>query len=397
MTSVINFVSTTKIVTCIETHVKEDIMNIGLVKENLWRESRVALTPTGVAMLINNGHTVYVEQGAGELCGFLSDEYISAGARIAFSTEEVYGRADLLLRMSPVCMTHLEYLREGQMIASTMHLAVAPPEVHQALLEKRITTIGFELIQNKRGNYPLLVTMSEIAGRMCIQIAAQYLQSNRGGRGILLSGVPGVPPAVIVILGAGVVGRNAAMTALGVGAQIIILDDNVMKLRKIETLSGAHLTTSYSNAIAIEKSIRFADVVIGAVLRPGGQRTPGLVTEKMIETMKPKSLLIDVSIDQGGCFETSRPTNLVDPVYEEHGVIHYCVPNIPATVARTATHSINNALLPFVIDIANNGLAKVVDQNPPLGRSIFTHNGYCTNEHTSRIFDVPHTSIYKAL
>lgn len=372
-------------------------MNIGLVKEHRLFESRVSLTPTGVAVLAQQGHQIYVEHGAGELSGFLDEDYIQSGAKIVYSTEEVYGRADLLLKISPLTTVDLPFLRDGQIISSAMHLAIAPREVFDALLEKKITAIGIELIQNERGHYPILVAMSEIAGRMSIQIAAQYLQSNRNGRGILLSGVPGVPEAVILVLGAGVVGRNATMTALGVGAHVVVLDENVMKLRKIETLTKGLATTNYSNPVSISKSLRFADVVIGAVLRPGGERTPHLITEEMVKSMKPQSLLIDISIDQGGCAETSRPMTLSNPVFVKHGINHHCVPNIPAAVARTATHSLNNVLSPFVNDIANHGLKQVIEHIPPFSRSIFTYNGHSTNENTSKVFGVPFTKIFDAL
>ncbi|OQY28200.1 MAG: alanine dehydrogenase [Candidatus Cloacimonetes bacterium 4572_55] len=372
-------------------------MIIGLVKDNRRYESRVSLTPTGVAVLVNSGHTVYVEKGAGKLSGFLSEDYLQVGARIAYSTEEMYGRSDIVLRMSPLTVSELEFLREGQIICSAMHLSIAPKKVFDVLLEKKVTAIGIELLQHEKGYYPVLESMGQIAGRMSIQIAAQYLQSNRGGRGILLSGVPGVPPAVIVVIGAGIVGLNSALTALGIGAQVIVLDNDVGKLRRLETLASARATTSFSNEIAIKKSLKFADVVISSVLLPGGERAPHVISEDMIKKMKSRSVLIDISIDQGGCTATSRPTTLRDPVFVRHDVIHYCVPNIPASVGRTATHSLNNALLPFVSDIANKGIQGAVRSRINFGKSIFTHNGYSVNEVTSKIFDVDYTSIHDAM
>lgn len=367
-------------------------MNIGLAKEHRQNESRVALTPTGVQILTKHGHVVYVEKDAGTPSGFLNEDYVRAGGQIVYSTEEVYGRSDLLLKILPLAPSDLNYVQEGQIIGSAMHLTIAPKELVMGLLQKKVTTFGYELLKDETGYFPILGAMGEIAGRLSIQLATQYLQINHGGRGILLSGVPGVPSAEVVVLGGGVVGQNAALRAVSGGAQVLVLDNDVKKLRQIETRFDGRVTTNFANPITIARSVQYADVVVGAVLRHG-ERTPLLLTEELIQSMKPKSVFIDISIDQGGCAETSRPTTLANPTYERYDVIHFCVPNIPSAVARTATHAFNSALLPFVIAIADCGVADVIEQAPSFGNCVFTYDGLATNEMLARAFGVEYHQI----
>ncbi|RMH69929.1 MAG: alanine dehydrogenase [Gemmatimonadetes bacterium] len=370
-------------------------MIIGLAKEHHHHEARVPLTPTGVQVLTSHGHEVYVEKDAGLQSGFLNDQYIAAGAKIVYSKEEIFRRSDILLKISPLTVPDLEFIRDGQMIGSAMHLSIAPKELVKGLLDKNVTTFGYELLQDQDGNFPILNAMSEIAGALSIQIGAQYLQNNYGGRGILLDGVAGVPRAIVVILGAGVVGQHAALKAMH-AAQVIVLDNDVEKLRKLEALTQHRVTTSYANPVTIGKSVQFANILIGAVLRRG-QRAPLVLTEEMIKSMKPKSVFVDVAIDQGGCSETSRPTSWEEPTYVKHDVIHFCVPNIPSVVARTATHALNNALLPFVVALADCGLGDVIAQVPYFANCVFTYQGYATNESMAKAINVSYQPLTDVL
>jgi len=364
-------------------------MNFGIVREHPARERRVALTPAGVQALVDAGQTIYVERGAGELARFADEDYLEVGAKIVYTPEEVYGRSDIVLKVSPPADEDVLRLREGSVLFSFLHMAVAPRRVVELLLERQVTTIGYELIEMDDGNLPILQAMSEIAGQMSIPIAARYLETGQDGRGILLGGIPGVPPAAVVILGAGVVGRAAARTALGMGAQVIVLDRDLARLRRVDELLNHHVTTAAANSFNIRRGVQFADVFIGAVLIKG-ERAPHLVTEEMVKSMKPGAVIIDVSIDQGGCVETSHPTTLESPTFVKHGVIHYCVPNIPATVARTATYGLTNTLLPYMLEIAEKGIREALQTNQDIARGVCTYRGYCTMENIAHRFDVPH-------
>lgn len=285
-----------------------------------------------------------------------------------------------------------EFLCDGHMLFGFLHLAVAPRRFINLLLERRITAIGYEIIELPNGHLPILQAMSEIAGQMSIVIAARYLQNEDGGRGIVLGGIPGVPPATVVILGAGVVGQNAIRAALGLGAHVIVLDKDIDKLREVERLFNKRVETAIANVFNIEKAVQFADVLIGAVLIHGAL-TPKLVTEEMVKKMKPGSVIIDVSIDQGGCVETSRPTTIANPVFVKHGVIHYCVPNIASNVARTATHALTNVSLPYILEIAETGFSKTIKTHPYFAKGVYTHKGFCTNRNIAEIFDLEYKKI----
>lgn len=349
-------------------------MYIGIPKESRPFEYRVGLSPAGVEILTQyGGHQVFVEHEAGMGAGFSDQEYEQAGARIAYSVEEVFGRADLLLKIARPLKEELEWLRQGSILAGFLHLASSSQDQIDLVLEKKITALAYEQIEDASGALPVLRPFSLICGAMVPQIAARFLQNNRGGKGILLGGLPGVPPAEVVIIGGGAVGTSAAKALIGVGAHVTILDRSMAALEKIaERFPG--IVTMISTKRNIERATAYADVVIGAVL-VSGQRAPIVVTREMVRAMKPRSVIIDVSIDQGGCVETSRPTMHDNPTYIEENVVHYCVPNIPGVVARTASHVFVNAAIPYVLEVANHGIEAVMKSHPFIKAAINAHGG----------------------
>jgi alanine dehydrogenase len=367
-------------------------MKVGLPRENSNNEMRVGLAPAGVDALVRKGHTVYVESGAGEGSKFSDDDYSRVGAQIVFNTEEVFRRSEMVIKISSYTEKELDYCNNHQILFSFLHLAVGRKEVVEKLMKRKATAIGFELIEYRRG-LPVLHSMSEIAGPLSIQVAERYLESGiQGGRGILLGGLTGVSPAAVVILGAGVVGYTAARAALGRGAQVIVIDNDLGRLRKIDATFRKKITTVMSNPYTISRGVKFADVLIGAVLIKG-EKAPHIVTEEMVKHMKKGAVIVDVSIDQGGCIETSRVTTVSDPTYIMHNVIHYCVPNMPAIVARTATYGLTNAALPYIMNIADNGLANALMGDEGLSRGVCTHNGYCANEAVADVFNLEHKKL----
>lgn len=352
-------------------------MNIGIPKEIRPFEFRVGLSPAGVEMLTQNGHQVYVEHDAGIGAGFVDAEYESAGARISYSSDEVYGRADFLLKVARPTKAELEWLRPGTAVAGLLHLASSRRDKVDILLEKKITSIAYEQIELEDRSLPVLRPFSEVGGSMCATIAARFLQAHRGGKGILLGGVPGVPPAEVVILGSGVVGEYATKAFLGLGAHVAVISNDLAGLQRLhEQYPG--IVTLISTPRNLEKAASYADVMVGAVL-VSGQRSPIIVTRAMVQKMKPRSVIIDVSIDQGGCFETSRPTTHELPTYIDEGVIHYCVPNMPSVVARTATHAFVNAAMPYILEIANRGMDAAIKADPSLNKGVNTHGGKLVN------------------
>jgi alanine dehydrogenase len=359
-------------------------MNIGIPKERRPFEYRVGVSPAGVEILSQLGHDVFVEHGAGLGAGFSDEEYERAGARLAYSPEEVFGRADLLLKVARPLKEELEWLRPGTIMMGLLHLASARQDKIDVLLEKKVTAIAFEQIQLADGSLPVLRPFSQIGGSMAAQIAARLLQNNWGGKGVLLGGVPGVPPAEVVVLGGGVVGTYATRSLLGLGAHVTVLDREMAPLQRIaDQFPG--VVTMIATARNIERACAYADVVIGAVLVLG-ERTPVLVTRQILGAMKPRSVIIDVSIDQGGCFETSRPTTHEHPIFVEEGITHYCVPNIPGVVARTATHAFVNASMPYVLEVVNLGLEPALANNPSLEKAVNTYAGQA--RHLSRLTGV---------
>jgi alanine dehydrogenase len=348
-------------------------MNIGIPRERLADENRVGLTPAGVELLAAAGHRCVVETGAGLGAGFSDDDFAKAGALVVYSGEEAYGRAELVLKVARPTAAELAWLRPGQTILAFWHLASAPADNLAVLLKHDITAIGYEVIQAPDGTLPVLTPMSQIAGRMSANVAAALLRNDRGGKGILIGGVPGVPPAEVVILGAGVVGTYAARAFAGAGANVYVLDQDLVRLERIDHLDG-HFVTMVSNPVNLRKVVKFADVLVGAVLVPGS-RAPVLVTREMVQEMKPRSLIIDIAIDQGGCVETSRPTSHQASTFIAENIIHYCVPNMAGVLGRTGTHALNNAAWPFVQQIADLGPDAAIAQNPALTRGVLTLHG----------------------
>jgi alanine dehydrogenase len=368
-------------------------MRFGIPKETLYEEKRVALAPAGVDALVRAGHTVYIQNGAGEGSHFSDEEYRKTGAQIVYSAEEAFTRAEVVVKVAPLSETEAEYLQENQTLFSFLHLAIGKRKIIDHLLKNKITAIGYELIEEE-DRLPVLHSMSEIAGQLSIQVAERYLESfSIGGRGILLGGITGVAPAAVVILGAGVVGVTAASAALGRGAQVIVIDKDLNRLRNVDLNFKKNVTTVVANPYTISRGVRFADVLIGAVLIKG-EKAPNIVTESMVKEMKKGSVIVDVSIDQGGCIETSHITTQSDPVYRMHDVIHYCVPNMPAIVSRTASYGLNNASLGYIQDIAENGLSNALLGDPGLSKGVCTYNGYCCNESIAHTFNLEYRRLH---
>ncbi len=360
-------------------------MRIGIPKETFPDEKRVALTPAGVHQLVQNGHVVYVESKAGKDGNFCDDDYRRVGAEVVYSHEEVFQRSEVIVKVAPVSFEESEYIDNEQIIFSFLHLAYNREEIAKNLISKKATAIGYEFI-GLNNDFPILQTMSEIAGQLAIQEGARFLGGSvENSRGILMGGLPGVAPAAVVILGAGVVGQSAARAALGRGAQVIVLDSDINKLRRLEELLGKSITTVAANPYTIERGAKFADLLIGAV-----HQTPGaakfLVSEETVKQMKRGSVIMDVSIDQGGCIETSRPTTISEPIFIKHDIIHYCVPNMPAIVPRSASYGLTNTTIKYIELLANNGLEHVLMSKPEIANGVWAHQGYCTNEFLAETF-----------
>lgn len=371
-------------------------MDISITREEHHYENRVALTPAGVKSLVGAGHSVFVERGAGDGAGFSDEEYADVGATIVYSKDEAFMRGKVVLKIFPPTLEEYELLSDDQTIISFLHLVASRREGMQILLDRRITAIGLEVIEDQHGDLPVLSPMSELAGQMALPIASHYLSNIGGGRGILLGGGAGVPPATIVVLGAGIVGLNAVRNARAIGCNVILLDASLDRLRRANELFNKQVVTYLPFRYNLEKVIPFADVVIGAVLIHG-EKTPKLVTADMVRRMKPRSIIIDVSIDQGGCGETSRPTTWASPVYVEHGVTHFCVPNMPSNVGRTATYALSNAVLPYVLNIANNGLKAALLSDPGLQKGVYTYNGRVTNRAVADKFEFAYLDLIEGL
>jgi alanine dehydrogenase len=350
---------------------------IGVPKEIKVEEYRVGLTPASVREVVAHGHKVMVERGAGNGIGALDADYQAAGAELADSAEEVFARAELLVKVKEPQAMERKLLRQGQVLFTYLHLAPDPDQCHD-LVASGAVCIAYETVTQPGGGLPLLAPMSEVAGRMSIQVGARFLEKPQGGRGILLGGVTGVAPAKVVILGAGTVGSNAALIAVGNHAQVVVLDSRVEALRRVDGLLGTRVNTLNSDQHNIEEQVAGADLVIGAALIPGGM-APKLVERKLVARMKPGSVIVDVAIDQGGCFETSRPTTHAKPIYVVDGVVHYCVANMPGAVPHTSTYALNNATLPFVLQIADQGWRQALVDNPCLREGLNVCNGAVTH------------------
>lgn len=370
-------------------------MNIGVLREGNPLDRRVALTPPVVRQLTECGSTVWVETGAGNGAMFRDDEYLRAGARIGYSPAEVIHRCELLVKISTPTLAELELVSSGTALVAFYHMAVAGPAVFETLLRRGVTAIGCEIIRTAGGRLPVLAPVSEIAGRMAVPLAAHLLRSSSGGRGILLGGSPGVPPAHIVILGAGTVGSWAARTAIAAGARVTALDTDAEKLRHlIERLPNA--ATALADADAVAAAVASADVVIGAVL-VAGAKTPHVVTKHMVETMRPGAAIIDISIDQGGCAETSRPTTILDPMFQVNGVVHYCVPNLTADMGRSTSVAVSQALMPYLLRMARDGIDHALCSCPELAGGVYTYGGACVQPQLAAAFRTAHQELAEML
>ncbi|MDH5631214.1 MAG: alanine dehydrogenase [Gammaproteobacteria bacterium] len=353
-------------------------MLIGVPKEIKNHEYRVGMVPASVRELVMHGHQVIVETNAGGGIGFSDDDYIDAGAEIRDTAEKVFAEAEMIVKVKEPLSEERARLKEGQILFTYLHLAPDLPQTED-LIKSKAVCIAYETVTSDKGSLPLLAPMSEVAGRMSIQAGAQCLEKSHAGRGMLLGGVPGVSPAKIVIIGGGVVGRNAAQMAVGMGARVVILDRSIDVLRSLDAQFGAQVETVYSSKDALEQHVLSADLVIGGVLVPGAA-APKLVTADMIKRMKPGAAVVDVAIDQGGCFETSKATTHADPTYIIDEVVHYCVANMPGAVPRTSTFALNNATLPYIINIANKGYKKALEDDKHLLNGLNVYRGKVTCE-----------------
>ena len=370
-------------------------MLIGVPKEIKTHEYRVGLTPAGVRELKGSGHSVLVETQAGAAIDFDDEAYRNAGAEIAPDAETVFAKADMIVKVKEPQPQECKRLREGQILFTYLHLAPDPEQTH-LLRDSGCIAIAYETVTDRYGRLPLLAPMSEVAGRMSIQAGAHSLERAQGGRGMLLGGVPGVAPARVVIIGGGVVGVNAARMAMGTGARVTILDKSIERLTELDNLYGPRLETLYSTTDSLENSVVDADLVIGAVLVPGAA-APKLVNRAMLRKMRRGAVVVDVAIDQGGCFETSRPTTHSDPTFIEEDVVHYCVANMPGAVARTSTLALTNATLPFVHALADKGYKQALADDPHLLEGLNVHHGDVTYEAVAQSLGLDYVPARKAL
>ena len=371
-------------------------MIIGVPLERDPSEHRVGLTPAGARTLIHRGHKVVVEPTAGRASRFADDEYVAAGAHLVYSQEEVFGRADLVMKIAALRPVELTFLRADQTIFAFHHLAAATRGDLDALLKSGVTLLGYEVTEDATGDAPILHAMSEIGGQLAVNVASHLLETRGGGRGILLGGSTGIPPAHVVILGAGVSGTWAARTAVGNGAQVTMLDTRLAALRRAEEIFGRSVITEVSHVASVTRAVAYADVLIGAVL-VRGERTPHVVTRAMVAGMKPGAVIVDLSIDQGGCVETSRPTTLEDPVFVENGIIHYAVPNLGSAVARTSSLALTYAALPFVQTLADLGLERALAHDAGLAKGVYACRGRLVSPSVARAFGLRAAPLSKLL
>ena len=370
-------------------------MIVGILKEIKSEENRVCMTPAGVEVMVQNGHEVLVEKNAGAGSGFADEAYAKAGAKTVATAAAIYAAADMVMHVKEPLPPEYDLIREGQIVFTYLHLAADEPQT-RALIQSKAVCIAYETIQKADGSLPLLTPMSEVAGRMAIQEGAKYLEMPQGGHGVLLGGVPGVEPATVVVIGGGVVGVNAAKMACGLGAKVYLLDMNLDRLRYLSDVMPANCFTLMSSPATIRKLVKKADVVVGAVLIPGA-KAPKLVTRDMLETMKNGSVLVDVAIDQGGCFETSRATTHNDPTFVIDGVVHYCVANMPGAVARTSTLALTNATLPYALQIANRGWKGAMQANKEIEKGANVIDGKVTYKAVAEAFGMRYTPIDELL
>ncbi|MGQ0556916.1 MAG: alanine dehydrogenase [Nitrospiraceae bacterium] len=366
-------------------------MVIGVSKEIKDHEYRVSLTPEGAATLRHSGHEVWVESSAGQGSGFSDDEYRKAGASVVGSQEEVFKRADVIVKVKEPLLSECHLFRPSQVLFTFLHLA-ALADVTKELLHRKVTAIAYETTESKDGSLPMLKPMSEIAGRMSVQVGAQYLEKIHGGRGVLLGGVPGTEPGKVVVLGAGIVGSSAIRIAVGMGAQVTVINLDVERLRYLDDQYQGRIITRAASSTTIEEAVCSADLVIGAVLVPGA-KAPTLVSRSLVSRMKPGSVIVDVSVDQGGCVETTRPTTHSEPVYVVDGVVHYCVANMPGIVPRTSTYALTNATLPYLVRLASHGVDRAIHADPGLAKGVNLYDGKVVHRGVAEAHGLPFTPV----
>jgi alanine dehydrogenase len=367
-------------------------MDISIAREITFKENRVALTPAAVGSLVHAGHNVYIETSAGKAAGFSDEMFMGVGAKIVFSKEEAFKRCQMLVKIFPPTLEEYGLLGENQIIFSYLHLVAAQENGIKILRDHNVIAIGMEFIEDAHGNLPILIPVSELAGQMVLPLASFYLSNAGGGRGILLGGAAGVPPATVAVIGAGTVGINAVRAARGLGCNVILFDSNLERLRYANDMFCKQLVTYLPHRLNLEKVLPISDVVIGAALIHG-EITPKLITEENVKTMKPGSVILDVSIDQGGCVETSHPTSWAAPTYKVHGVTHFCVPNMPSNVGRTATYAMANAMLPYICKIADMGPEKAFADDPGLSKGVYIYRKAVTNPSIAKRFNLKQTPL----
>lgn len=372
---------------------KKGCLNIGIPKEITFQENRVALAPDDVALLVNNGHAVIVETGAGKGANFQDNDYSEAGAQIAYSPDEIYKKSEIILKVAPPSLEEIDLMQPKQTLLSTLQLSAQSENFLKKLMDKKITAIAFEWIKDEDGIYPVIRSMGEIAGGTSILIAAEYLSNVNNGQGSILGGISGVAPTEVVIIGAGTVGEYAARAALGLGATVKVFDNSIYRLRRLQSDLSTRIFTSIIQPKVIAKHLKTADVAIGA-LRAAGGRTPCVVTEDMVSEMKVGAVIVDVSIDQGGCFETSRVTNHTQPVFRKHGVIHYCVPNIASRVARTASYALSTIFAPTLLNMGEEGgISNMLRSYMGVRHGVYLYNGILTSKTLGQLYNMPSKDI----
>lgn len=373
----------------LEVKSKKNKLYIGIPKEVSFQENRIALTPLSVALLVNNGHDIIMESNAGQAANFSDKDYSEQGAQIVYDGKQVYDAADIIIKIAPPTLKEVELMKPGQILISTLQLSTLKADCLQAMINKKITALSFEHLQDEGGSLTVIRAMSEIVGATSILIAAEYLSNVFDGKGLMLGGITGVPPTEIVILGAGTVGEYAARTAISLGAEVKVFDPSIYKLRRLQNNIGTRVFTSVVQPIVLEKAITTCDVAIGAMRAEDG-RSPCIISESTVSRMKPNSVIIDVSIDQGGNFETSDVTNHTNPTFRKYDVIHYCVPNIASRVARTATYALTNIFAPILLDIGEHGgLKNVIWQKAGVRNAVYIYQGHLTNKHIGERFNIP--------
>lgn len=371
---------------------KKSNLQIGIPKETSIQEKRIPLVPDAVAVLVNNGHEVIIETGAGEGSSFSDKDYSEAGAQVVFTTEEVY-KATMILKVEPPTLEEIDLMQHGQLLISALQLPIQPKDFLKKLINKKITAIAFDYIKDPEGILPIVSAMSEIAGNAAIQIAAEYLSTLHKGQGQLFGGISGVAPTEVVIIGAGTVGEFAARSALGLGANVKVFDNNIHKLRRLQSIVGHRIFTSVVQPKVLAKALKSADVVIGALNSKIG-RAPVVVTEEMVSQMKDFSVIVDVCIDKGGCIETSEVTSHDAPIFSKYGVIHYCVPNIASRVARTASYALSNVITPTIMDTGEfGGLEVMIKSYQGIQNGVYLYKGVLTNKYLAETFSLPYKDI----